>query len=119
MAAVPFLTDNHIRGPLVTALRHGGHDVVRAVDQFGQENDDAELFSYAAKEGRVFLTCDEGIQAIAHDWLSQGRTDFRMIYCTMEHQQEMTIGELIEAIEDILRKPDAFACPIEYLKPSR
>jgi hypothetical protein len=54
------------------------------VDLFGQENDDAELFAYAAKEGRVFLTCDEGIQAIAHDWLRQGRTDFRMIYCTMQ-----------------------------------
>jgi hypothetical protein len=50
----------------------------------------------------VFLTCDEGIQAIAHDWLRQGRTDFRMIYCTMEQQQEMTIGGLLEAIEDIL-----------------
>jgi hypothetical protein len=57
------------------------------VDFFGQENDDAVLFAHAAKEGRVFLTCDEGIQAIAHHWLRQGRTDFRMIYCTMEHQQ--------------------------------
>ena len=29
----------------------------------------------------------------------------------------MTIGALLEAIEDILRKPDAFAYPIEYVKP--
>ncbi len=58
-------------------------------------------------------------QAIAHDWLRQGRTAFRMIYCTMEQQQEMTIGGLLEAIEDILQKPDAFAYPIEYVKPPR
>jgi hypothetical protein len=51
----------------------GACDVVRAVDVFGQENDDAELFAHAAKEGRVFLTCDEGVQAIAHDWLRQGQ----------------------------------------------
>jgi hypothetical protein len=112
-------TDNHIRGPLIKALRQRGQDVDRAVDFFGQENDDAALFSHAAKEGRVFLTCDEGIQAIAHDWLRQGRTDFRMIYCAMEQQQNLTVGELIEAIDEILRKPDAFAYPIEYLKPRR
>lgn len=62
---------------------------------------------------------DGSDQALAHDWLRQGRTDFRMIYCTMEHQQEMTIGGLLEAIEDILRKPDAFVYPIEYVKPPR
>jgi hypothetical protein len=112
-------TDNHVRGPLIKALRLRGREVDRAVDFFGQENDDAELFAHAAKEGRVFLTCDEGIQAIAHDWLRQGRTDFRMIYCTMEHQQGMTVGELLKAVEDILGSPDAFAYPIEYLKPPR
>ena len=117
MPGVPLLTDNHVRGPLIKALRERGWDVVRAVDMFGQENDDAELFAHAAKEGRVFLTCDEGIQAIAHDWLSQGRTDFRMIYCTMQHQQEMTIGDLLEAVEGILANANAFAYPIEYLKP--
>jgi predicted nuclease of predicted toxin-antitoxin system len=112
-------TDNQVRGPLIKALRQRGRDVVRAVDQFGQENDDAELFAYAAREERVLLTCDEGIHAIAHAWLRQGRADFRMIYCSMEHQQAMAIGDLLDAIEDILRKPDAFAYPIEYVKPPR
>jgi predicted nuclease of predicted toxin-antitoxin system len=114
--AVPFLTDNQIRGPLITALRQAGYDVVRAVDLFGQENDDAELFEHAAGEGRVFLTCDEGIHAIAHGWLSKGRIDFRMIYCTMANQQDMTVGDLVKAVEEILRKADAFAYPIEYVK---
>ena len=42
-----------------------------------------------------------------------------MIYCTMEHQQEMTIGGLLEAIEDVLRRRGAFAYPIEYVKAPR
>ena len=119
MPGLPLFTDNHVRGPLIKALRQRGWDLARAVDLFGQENDDAELFAHAAQAGRVFLTCDEGIQAIAHDWLRRGRTDFRMIYCRMEHHQKMTIGQLLEAIDEVLRKPDAFAYPIEYLKPSR
>ena len=119
MLGLPLFTDNHVRGPLIEALRQRGWEVARAVDAFGQENDDADLFAYAAKEGRVFLTCDEGIQAIAHDWLRQGRTGFRMIYCTMKNQQEMSIGALLDAIEEILRKPNAFVYPVEYVKPSR
>jgi hypothetical protein len=31
----------------------------------------------------------------------------------------MTIGGLLEAVEGILQKPDAFVYPIEYVKPSR
>ena len=119
MAGLSLFTDNHVRGPLIKALRQQGWDVDRAVDFFGQENDDAELFAHAAKAGRVFLTCDEGIHAIAHGWLRRGRTDFRMIYCTMQHQQDLTVGQLLAACEDVLRRPDAFAYPIEYLKPPR
>lgn len=119
MAGHSFFTDNHIRGDLIKALRQQGRDVTRAVDVFGERNDDAELLAYAAKEGCVFLTCDEGIHVIAHDWLRRGRTDFRMIYCTMEYQQEMTVGELCAALEETLKKPNAFAYPIEYMKRLR
>jgi PIN like domain len=112
-------TDNHVRGDLIKALRQRGWDVSRAVDVFGQENDDAELLAHAAKEGRVFLTCDEGIQRIVHNWLQEGRTDFRMIYCAMEHQQDMTVGELLAGLEAIGAKSNAFAYQVEYLKPQR
>ncbi len=70
MPGLRLFTDNHVRGPLIKTLRQRGRDVVRAVDLFGQKNDDPEIFAYAATEERVFLTCDEGIHAIAHDWLS-------------------------------------------------
>lgn len=78
MASPVFFTDNHVRGPVIKALLKWA-DVVRAIDVFGQENDDEELLAHAAKEGLVFLTSDEGIHAVACAWCEAGRTDFRMI----------------------------------------
>lgn len=119
MAAFPFFTDNHVRQPIVDALRRKGRDVVRAVDVFGQDNDDEELFAYAAREGRVFLTNDEGIHAIAHKWLQAGRSGFRMVYWWAEHRREMTDGDIVRALEELEVRLDAFVYPIEYLKPKR
>jgi predicted nuclease of predicted toxin-antitoxin system len=39
---------------------------VRAVDILGEENDDEELLAWAAANGRVFVTSDDGIHAAAH-----------------------------------------------------
>ena len=57
----PLLTDNHVRHSIIHAPRANGWDVVRAVDQFGERNDDEELLAWAAANGRVLATCDEPI----------------------------------------------------------
>jgi PIN domain-containing protein len=64
VAETVFFTDNHVRGPVIKALRKWA-GVVRAIDVFGEENDDEDLLAHAAKEGMVFLTSDEGIHTIA------------------------------------------------------
>jgi hypothetical protein len=112
----PLLADNHVRQPIVDALRKAGWDVVRAVDALGEENDDEELLAWSAMTGRVFATCDKGIHRIAHRWLDQGRA-FRMVYWWLERYRDMTDGEMVEAFEELARKPHAFAYPIEYIKP--
>jgi hypothetical protein len=48
------LADNHVRQPIVEALRRAGWDVVRSVDLFGERNDDEELLAWAAANDRVF-----------------------------------------------------------------
>jgi hypothetical protein len=118
--AKPFrlLVDNQIRQPIVEALSHAGWDVVRAVDVFGERNEDEVIFDYAAAQGRVFLTNDKGIHAIAHRWLREGRA-FRMVYWWGEHRRRMSDGEVVEAIEALTSRPEAFAYPIEYIKPRR
>lgn len=112
----PLFADNQIRQPIVDALRQAGWDVVRAVDLFGERNNDEVIFRHAAGQGRVFLTNDKGIHAIAHRWLREGRS-FRMVYWWAEHRRRMSDGDVGEAIERLAAKADAFAYPIEYIKP--
>lgn len=112
----PLLTDNHVRQSIIDALRKAGWDVVRAVEVLGQENDDEELLAWSAVNGRVFATCDKSIHKIARRWLNEGR-GFRMVYWWLERYRETTDGEMVEAFEELARKPDAFAYPIEYIKP--
>ena len=116
MAGFPVFTDNHIRQPIVKALRARGWDVVRAVDTFGERNDDDELLAWAAANGRVFVTSDDGIHATAHEWLRQGRA-FRMVYLWAEHRRRMTDGEVVQALERLAARPGAFTYAIEYIKP--
>ncbi len=112
----PLFVDNQIRQPIVDALRQAGWDVVRAANLFGERNNDEVIFRYVAEQGRVFLTNDKGIHAIAHRWLREGRT-FRMVYWWAEHRRRMSDGEVVEAIEYLATKPDAFAYAIVYIKP--
>jgi hypothetical protein len=113
------LTDNHIRQPIVDALRRAGWDVVRAVDLFGESNEDEEIFRYAAEHERVFLTNDQRIHTIAHDWLAQGRRSFRMVYWWAEHRRLMSNGDVVRALEQLAANPASFGYSIEYLKPQR
>lgn len=119
MARFPLLTDNHVRQPIVDALRRRGWDVVRAVDLFGEQNDDEELLTWAVDHGRVFVTCDTRmLGAVVVPWLEQGRT-FRLNHWAMQHHRRMSDGDIVDAIEALTEKPGAFASSIEYLKPRR
>lgn len=91
---------------------------MRAVDAFGEKNVDAELLAWAAANRRALATCDKRIHVIAREWLDEGRP-FRMVYWWLEQYRKMTDGDMVEAFEGIEARPDAFAYPIEYIKPKR
>jgi hypothetical protein len=114
------LTDEHVPGPLLKGLIRLGWDVKRAVDAFGQRTDDDVLFAYAAKEGRVFVSNDEPAEAIAIKWLTDGKA-FRGLVCwTQEHQSRMTVGDFIQAFEELAAREDPFGnYPIVHIKPKR
>lgn len=95
-----------------------GWTVVRSVDALGEGIDDAVLFAYAAKEGLVFVTNDEPIHTIAMEWLAAGRV-FRMVFWKHKHHERMSDGDIVRALEKLARRPNAFAYPIEYIKPER
>lgn len=116
MASRPaFLTDNQIRGPVIHALKRWA-DVYRAVDLFGEKNDDNEIFTHAVAQGWIMLTADQDFHAIAHQWLDRGDMSFRLLFCRMSLCDEMTDGEMAAGIEAIVNGPEPFAYPIEYLK---
>ena len=89
---------------------------MRAIDVFPEGTFDDVLFEYAAKQGRVFVTNDEGVHCIAAKWLSAGRS-FRMAFWRQARHQRMPENRFVQAFEDLARKPNAFAYSIEYIKP--
>jgi len=113
----PLLTDIHVHDALVEALRRAGWDVLRAVALLPSNGDDEALFAYAAEHDRVFVTNDRPLEAIAIRWMREGRR-FRGLVCwPQKHYRVMTDGELAQAFDEIAAKPNAFAYPIEYIKP--
>jgi uncharacterized protein DUF5615 len=88
----PLLTDEHISKALIKALQDRGWDAVRAVDVFGQRTDDQVLFEYAAEKGRVLVTTDAGLEAIAIRWLREWRAFPGLVIWTQQHQRVMSEG---------------------------
>lgn len=112
--------DEHVQGPLVKGLKRLGWDVERAVDIFGQHTDDDVLFAYAAEKGRVFVTNDEPAEAIAIRWLAESQPFHGLICWVQEHQKRMTVGDFVEAFEELAAKDDPFKpYPIVHIKPKR
>ena len=109
-------TDNHVQQAVVDGLVAAGWDVVRAIDVFPGSTADAVLFEHAAKEGRVFVTNDEDLLAIAAAWLEAGRSFRGLVYWHEEDYAVMTTGEILSAFEALARKLP-FAYPVHFVTP--
>lgn len=111
----PLFTDENVAGPLIKALIARGWDVVRAVDVFGERTGDQVLFAHAAAQGRVFVTGDRPMEAVAIFWLREGRAFRGMIRCPTQG----SVGELLAAFEGLAEADDPFAgYPIVYIRPN-
>lgn len=110
----PLFTDACVSGQVVDAPVERGLDVVRAVDLSGGRAKAAALFEAAAREGRAFVTNDGPIERIAIQWLREGRP-FRLIYWSKTHDEQWTVGEIVEAFEQSAREDDPFFYPIVHL----
>lgn len=72
---LPLFTDNHVRQPIVDALRARAWTVVRAIDVFPERTPDEVLFEHAATEGLVFVTSDRAsTRSLAGGWRRDGRS---------------------------------------------
>ncbi len=111
------LTDNQVQRALVDGLLRAGWDVVRAIDAFPGGTADAVLLEQAAKEGRVFVTNDEDLLAIAAAWLEAGRSCPGLVYWHEDDYAAMTTGEILRAFEALADK-FPFTYPIIFVTPA-
>lgn len=112
----PLFIDACVRGGVAEGLLRRGWDAVRAVDLHGEGVKDPPLFASAAELGRVFVTNDGPLHRIALEWLRAGRP-FRMVYWSKNDDKRYSVGQILDAFEDLSREDDAFRYPIYYLKP--
>jgi hypothetical protein len=110
-------TDNHVQQAVVDGLLRAEWDVVRAIDVFPGGTADAVLLEHAAREGRVFVTNDEDLLAIAAAWLDKGRSFPGLVYWHEDDYTVMTTGEILRAFEALADKVP-FPYPIRFVTPT-
>lgn len=74
MANPKFYLDSHIHKTVAMQLRRKGVDVIHCAE-VGQENiSDLDHLIYATANGRIMVTCDEGVEYQLHYvWQAEGR----------------------------------------------
>ncbi len=113
----PLFLDACVRGTVIEGLVRRGWDLVRAVDLHGEGVKDPPLFEHAASLGRVFVTNDGPLHAVALQWLHAGRR-FRMVYWSKNDDRRYTAGQILDAFDELAAQADdVFRYPIYYLKP--
>jgi hypothetical protein len=57
------------------------------------------------------------MKAIAERWIEEGRSFPGLVWWPRRAYATMSNSEILEAIEELATKPDAFVYPIEFIKP--
>jgi len=117
VARFPVYTDADLHGPIVDGLIDRGWDVIRAVDIRPEATDDIVHFELALSLGRVLIANDRHMKGIAERCIEEGRSFPGLVWWPRKSYAIMSNGEILEAIEELTTKPDAFTYPIEFIKP--
>ena len=112
----PLFMDACVRGAVVEGLLRRGWDAVRTVDVHGEGIKDPPHFESVARVGRVFVTNDGPLHQVALEWLRAGRP-FRMVYWPKNDDKRYSVGQILDAFDELAREEDPFRYPIYYLKP--
>jgi hypothetical protein len=116
----PLLADEHIPRALVKALLALGWEVVRVVDlvmELGEGADDDQIFAYAAERGYVVLSSDERALWRPRQSRERGELFPGMLCWPKRHRDRMTIGQAVEALEQIAEEDDPFVYGYRFLQP--
>jgi len=92
----PLYMDHHVPGPVTSALRRRGYDVLTAAEDQAEERDVEILLARATQQGRVFVTQDRDLLSLAQVWREEGKPFFGIVY---SRQQRVSYSEMIEWLE--------------------
>ena len=114
----PLYRDADIHGPVVEGLRQRGWDVLRASDRFPERTSDLTHFEEAARLGRVLVSNDSDMKALAEKWLDEGRPFRGLVWWPRKRYARMSVSDILQTFEDLARRDEPFAAyPIVHLAP--
>jgi hypothetical protein len=113
--------DHHYSPTIAEQLRDKGHDVVAAVEQGWEREDDGPLLAACAAEQRSLVTNNvSDFTAIARSWAAQGRSHHGLVFTSDASlpRSRATIGRYVHLLHDLLTsnpRPDAMVDRIHWL----
>jgi hypothetical protein len=91
--------DVHVPAAITAGLRRRGIDVITSQEDGSDRWTDDLLLARSTALGRVLLSQDEDLLALATHWQRQGRPFGGVIYA---HQMSVGIGTLVKDLELVL-----------------
>jgi len=106
---------------VVRAPAQAGWDVLRAVDVFPEKAKDAHHFERATAFGRVLVSNDRDMLALAYRWLEQGRSFRGLVWWHRNRYREMSPGDFLREFEALAaQQQDPFSLyPIVTIEPPK
>jgi hypothetical protein len=116
----PLYSDTDVDGRVVKALRGAGWDVLRGIEAYPERTSDRVHFARAAQEGRVLVSNDVDMKAIAELWFLETRRFPGLVWWHRRHYETMSPGDFVAAFEELAARDEPFAeYPIVHIKPKR
>jgi hypothetical protein len=122
---VKLALDHHYSPVVATQLRQRGHDVVAAIEQGWETEDDESLLTLCDGEERVLLTNNVAdFAVIVRRWATEGRRHSGLIFTSdiSLPRGRSTIGDYVSLLESLLNsnvRGDAFVDRVYWLSNPR
>lgn len=101
--SVALYMDVHVHAAVTEQLRRRGVDVITAQDDGTLQFPDDQLLDRATDLGRVLVTYDIRLKALAEDWQRRGKLFAGLVW---GHPMRLTIGRMVIDLELIAKATD-------------
>jgi predicted nuclease of predicted toxin-antitoxin system len=114
MPPLKFYTDTHIDKQVAMQLRAQGIDIVRCEEVQLAEADDETHLKYAANDGRILVTKDEGFRQRHFRWLHEEMEHAGIFFCS--NRQHAAIGTIVKACREFSQLVEEGAATLDDIR---